>query len=78
MQDTGDEDLVRIRNGRLTHQEYVSSSASDRLTDDNNGDYEFAETNTHRLGEDLWYILNEKLEGIDPRGTLKGFKEGGV
>ena len=30
----------------------------------------------HRLSEDLWYILNEKLEGLDPRGKLKGLKEG--
>ena len=30
----------------------------------------------HRLSEDLWYILNEKLEGQDPLGKLKGLKEG--
>ena len=29
-----------------------------------------------QLEEDLWYILNEKLEGIDPRGKLKGLREG--
>ena len=29
-----------------------------------------------QLEEDLWNILNEKLEGIDPRGTLKGLREG--
>ena len=25
---------------------------------------------------DLWYILNEKLEGVDARGKLKGLREG--
>ena len=24
----------------------------------------------------MWYILDEKLDGIDPRGKLKGLKEG--
>jgi len=29
-----------------------------------------------QLEEDLWYILNEKLEGTEPRGKLKGLREG--
>ena len=29
-----------------------------------------------KLDEDVWYILNDKLEGIEPRGKLKGLREG--
>ena len=29
-----------------------------------------------QLEEDLWYILTDKLEGLDPRGKMKGLREG--
>ena len=29
-----------------------------------------------QLEEDLLYTLNEKLEGVEPRGKLKGLREG--
>ena len=67
-----DDDMVRVLSNRLTQEEYDSkASAADRLTDDNKGDYEFTISNMKLLEEDLWYILNDKLEGQETRGNIK-------
>ena len=29
-----------------------------------------------RLDEDLWYVLKDRLEGVEANGKLKGLKEG--
>ena len=76
LQDTDDEDLCRILNDRLTQSEYRVASPAERTIDDNKGEYDFTEKDMFRLSEDLWYILNDKLEGQDPLGKLKGLKEG--
>ena len=39
LQDTDDEDLCRILNGRLTQAEYRVANAADRLTDDKDRDW---------------------------------------
>ena len=44
--------------------------------DDNKGEHEFTSEHQFTLDEDLFYILNDKLEGIEPRGKLKGLREG--
>ena len=46
------------------------------MVDDNKGDYEFTMANLKQLEEDLWYILTDKLEGQEPRGKIKGLREG--
>ena len=77
LKDVDDDDMVRILNNRLTQEEYDSkASAAERLVDDNKGDYEFTITNLKQLEEDLWYILTDKLEGQEPRGKVKGLREG--
>ena len=76
LQETDEDDIVRILNGRATHDDYDSAPRADKLADDNKGEYEFNVKLKRRHDEDLWYILNEKLEGIDPRGKLKGLREG--
>ena len=55
--------MVRILNNRLTQQEYEKVSAAEQRVDDNKGEYEFTLNNMKQLEEDLWYILNEKLDG---------------
>ena len=41
LKEQDDDDMVRILNSRLTQEEYDKASAADRLTDDNNSDYDF-------------------------------------
>ena len=77
LKDVDDDDMVRILNNRLTQEEYDNkASAAERLVDDNKGDYEFTMSNLKQLEEDLWYILTDKLEGQEPRGKIKGLREG--
>ena len=71
-----EDDIIKIMSGRLTADEYMKASQGKRDEDDNKGDYEFTEENKVQLEEDLWYILNEKLEGIEARGKLKGIMDG--
>ena len=69
--------MVRILNNRPTQEEYDNkASAAERLVDDNKGDYDFTMLNMKQLEEDLWYILTDKLEGQEPRGKVKGLREG--
>ena len=35
-------------------------------------DYELDEDDYNKLDEDLWYVLNDKLEGIETRAKIKG------
>ena len=65
LNETDEDDIVRILNGRLTQDEYDSAPRADKVTDDKKGEYEFSVKMKRRLDEDLWYILNEKLEGQD-------------
>ena len=60
----------------MTAAEYNKASAAKQLADDNKGEYDFTTDHLAKLDEDLWYILNDKLEGIEPRGKLKGLREG--
>ena len=36
----------------------------------------FTQESLNKLNEDLWWVLNEKLEGDDPRSKLKGLSDG--
>ena len=76
LKEQDDDDMVRILNSRLTQEEYDKASAADRTSDENKGDYEFTLKNMKQLEEDLWYIFTDKLEGQDPRGKIKRFREG--
>ena len=42
LNETDEDDIVRILNGRLTQTEYDNAPAPDRLIDDNKGEYEFS------------------------------------
>ena len=74
--DEDEDDIARILNDRLTASEYSKSSLVKQTQDDNKGEHEFTAEHLTKLDEDLWYILNDKLEGIEPRGKLKGLREG--
>eukprot|EP00959_Pyramimonas_sp_CCMP1952_P363184 7605404-Pyramimonas_sp.AAC.1 len=63
-------------NGRLTASEYLKATQAKQAEDDNKGDYELTEGDKTQMEEDLWYILNEKVEGAEARGTLKGLMDG--
>eukprot|EP00959_Pyramimonas_sp_CCMP1952_P378432 7927466-Pyramimonas_sp.AAC.1 len=63
-------------NGRLTASEYLKANSAKQAEDDNKGEHEFTEGDETQMEEDLWYILNEKLEGADARGKLKGLMDG--
>ena len=71
-----EDDIIKIMNGRLTADEYMKASQLKRDEDDHKGDYEFTEENKVQLEEDLWCILNEKLEGTEARGKLTGLMDG--
>ena len=70
------EDLQRILNGRLTLNEYAQASPATQAIEDNKGDFEFTDEHMEKLDEDLWYVLNDKLVGDEPRGKLKGLSDG--
>ena len=74
--DEDEDDMTRILNDRLTANEYAKASPVKKKQDDDKGEYEVTEEHLTKLDEDLWYILNDKLEGIEPRGKLKGLREG--
>ena len=74
--DEDEDDLTRILNDRLTANEYDKATSVKQKQDDDRGEYEFTTEHLAKLDEDLWYILNDKLEGIEPRGKLKGLREG--
>ena len=77
LKDVDDDDMLRILNNRLTQEEYDNkASAAERKVDDDKGDYEFPMSSLKQLEEDLWYIFNDKLEGQEPRGKIKGLHEG--
>eukprot|EP00959_Pyramimonas_sp_CCMP1952_P274666 5741829-Pyramimonas_sp.AAC.1 len=57
-----DDEIIRIMNGRLTASEYLKANQAKQAEDDNTGDHEFTEGDKTHMEEDLWYILNEKLE----------------
>ena len=69
--DEDEDDLARILNDRLTANEYAKASPVKQKQDDDKGEHEVTEEHLTKLDEDLWYILNDKLEGIEPRGKLK-------
>ena len=71
-----EDDIIRIMNGRLTAYEFMKASQAKQKEDEDKGDYEFTEEEKAQMGEDLWYILNEKLEGAEARGKLKGLTDG--
>ena len=72
-----DEDgMARVLCGRLTSSEYTKASATKQAEDDGKGDFDFEGEQVHKLDEDLWYILNDKLDGAQPRWKLKGLREG--
>ena len=70
------EDMRRILNGRLTQAEYVAANPARRQVEDSKGDMTFTQQDASKLAEDLWYVLNEKLEGAEVRGKLKGLADG--
>ena len=74
--DENDDDIARIINNMLTAAEHLKASAVKQLDDDDKGDHEFTTEQLGTLDEDLGYILNDKLEGSEPRGNLKGLREG--
>ena len=74
--DEDEDDLERIMNGRLTAYEYAKASAAKQQNDDDKGDHEFTTEQMGKPDEDLWYLLNANLEGVEPRGKLNGFREG--
>ena len=59
LNDTGEDDIVRILNGRLTQAEYDDAKAPDRLIDDNKGDNEFSVKLKRRLDEALVHPQRE-------------------
>eukprot|EP00959_Pyramimonas_sp_CCMP1952_P249996 5226321-Pyramimonas_sp.AAC.1 len=63
-------------NGRLTTSEYLKANQAKQAEDDNKRDHEFTEGDKTEKEEDLWYILNEKLEGAEAMGKLKGPMDG--
>ena len=69
-------DFSRIMNGRVTLNEYQKASRAAIEADDAKGDCELDESDMEKLGEDLWCLLKDKLEGVEPRGKLKGLHEG--
>ena len=74
--DEDEDDTAIIMNVRLTAAEYNKAPAVKQLADDDKGEHEFTTDHLAKLWEDLWYILIDKLEGIEPRGKLKGLREG--
>ena len=71
------EDLLRVMNDRLTDNEYRKASDERQMEDDDKGEeLDFTENDLDRLNEDLWYIMQEKMEGEETRTKLKGLKEG--
>ena len=63
-------------NRRFTATEYMKAPKLKQDEDDQKGDYEFTDEDKIKLEEGLWYILNEKLEGPEARGKLKGPMDG--
>ena len=66
--DEGEDDLDRMMNGKLTADEYAKASAVKLQDDDGKGDREFTAEMMGKLDEYLWHLLNDKLEGVEPRG----------
>ena len=44
--------------------------------DDKGDDWDIEEDDIDKLDEDLWYVLKDKLDGVDPNGKMKGLKQG--
>ena len=74
--DEDEDDLVRITNGLLTADEYAKASVAKQQYDYDKGGYGFTFENMNKLYEDALYLFNDKLEGVEPRGKLKGLREG--
>eukprot|EP00959_Pyramimonas_sp_CCMP1952_P461239 9481258-Pyramimonas_sp.AAC.4 len=54
----------------------MKASQAKQKEDEDKGDHEFTEEEKEQMAEDLWYILNEKLEGTEAKGNLKGLTDG--
>ena len=63
-------------NGTLSADEHAKARAVKQQEDDDKGEHEFTTDQLCKLDEDLWYLVNDKLEGVEPRGKLKGLREG--
>ena len=74
--DDDSDDLLNILNGRLTRLEYQKATPARQQVEDSKGDFSFTDQDLQRLDEDLWYVLNEKLEGAEVLGKLKGLSDG--
>ena len=66
------EDIIKVLNDRLTNSEYARASPSAKQADVDKGPYKFTEEMVDKLDEDLWYVLSDKLEGIETRAKIKG------
>ena len=72
--DDDSDDLLNILNGRLTRLEYQKATPARQHIEDSKGDLTFTDQDLQKLDEDLWYVLNEKLE----RGRGTGQAEGPI
>ena len=71
-----EEDIIKVLNDRLTTSEYARATGPAKQADTDKGPYQFNEVRVEKLDEDLWYVLNDKLEGIETRAKIKGLEDG--
>ena len=70
--DEYEDNMARILSGRLTAAEYTRASLAKRQEDGDPADFDFDSNMMAKLDEDLWRILNDRVDGVEPRGKLKG------
>eukprot|EP00959_Pyramimonas_sp_CCMP1952_P074760 1561957-Pyramimonas_sp.AAC.1 len=72
--DDGEDDMIEIMSWRVTLSEYTNTSRTKTKYVDARGGCESDEDDYAKLGEDLWYLLKDSLEGATSRGKLKNLR----
>eukprot|EP00959_Pyramimonas_sp_CCMP1952_P039100 818617-Pyramimonas_sp.AAC.1 len=64
--DADEDGVAMMLNGRLTAAEHTKASAVQQQDDGDEGELEFVRDEMYQLDEGLWYILTDKLDGVEP------------